>query len=561
MAAELQRIVDAVAAKLNCSAALDDTYFRIQVYSPHYGPVDETRLASILHRKVEGPVVDWILSHGIAEAHGATRVPGSAEIGLLPRICAPVRCRDVHLGYLWLVDADEQVRDADLDVVSEAADAAGFVMQREQLLEDLERAQERELLRDLVSADTSVREYAARELIDANLFVPAHRVVVFALRPVSPDRAPDEALQAAVAMALVHVRHSLMGHNGLHIGRHDRGVLLAAIRPARDEQTWLDDVGQRLRAAFVEYLPVGAGQWRPLVGIGGSVPSLAEAVTSQRQAYQATRVAEVLRTGDVLAWDDLGIYRTLIQLPKEELTESALHPGLVKLRSSEGGLPLLETLECFLDLAGDVKATAAKLMIHRATLYYRLGRIEKLADTDLSNGGDRLLLHLGLKMVRLAGLYPKDKPEQSRNPGRPRLSRRIADRPSGRQPRGASPPRPGRLHVSPVSSDIAMGGTERPPECGCRSFHRIEGVVHEAQKIKEAVDLTWIGVCFYRHSRRSEPFCILGAFLAQNVVLSADDDGRRDAVERFRPQWRGVGLRAPRPIGNILLPEVTHRVL
>jgi hypothetical protein len=144
------------------------------------------------------------------------------------------------------------------------------------------------------------------------------------------------------------------------------------------------------------------------------VPSLAEAVISQRQAYQATLVAEVLRTGDVLAWDELGIYRTLIQLPKEELTESALHPGLVKLRSSEGGLPLLETLECFLDLAGDVKATAAKLMIHRATLYYRLGRIEELADTDLSNGEDRLLLHLGLKIVRLAGLYPKAESKQSR---------------------------------------------------------------------------------------------------------------------------------------------------
>ncbi len=415
MASELQGIVDAVAAKLNCSAALDDAHFRIQVYSPHHGPVDETRLASILHRKVEGPVIDWILGHGIAEARRAIRVPGNAEIGLLPRICATVRCRDVRLGYLWLVDPDEQVSDADLDVVSEAADAAGFVMQSEQLLEDLERARERELLRDLVSADMSVREYAARELVDANLFVPAHRVVVFALRPVSPGDEPDETLQAAVAMALIHVRRSLMGHNALHIDRHDRGVLFAAIRPGRDERVWLDDVAQRLKAAFADHLPAGAGQWRPLVGIGGPVPSLTEAVTSQRQAYQATRVAEVLHTGDVLAWDDLGIYRTLLQLPQEELTESALHPGLVRLRASEGELPLLETLECFLDLAGDIKATAAELMIHRATLYYRLERIEKLAEADLRNGGDRLLLHLGLKMARLAGLYPKDEPKRSRS--------------------------------------------------------------------------------------------------------------------------------------------------
>lgn len=409
MASELQRIVDTVAAKLHRSAALDDTHFRLQAYSPHYGPVDDTRLASILHRQVEGPAVDWILAHGIAKARRAVRVPGNTDIALLPRICAPVRCRGAHLGYLWLVDAEEELTDADLEDVTEAATAAGAVMQREQLLEDLERARERELLRDLMSTDSGVREHAALELIDAGLFAPAHRVVVFALRPVSATREPDEALRTAVELALVRVRQGLIGHNALHIGRHDRGVLLAAIQPARQqghERAWLDDVGERLRAAFTENMPAESGRWRTLVGIGGAVGSLTEAVCSQRQAYRAARVAEVLNIDGVLSWDDLGIYRTLIQLPQEELSESALHPGLLTLINGEGELPLLETLECYLDLAGDVKATAAKLMVHRTTLYYRLTRIEKLTGLNLRSGGDRLLLHLGLKMARLAGLYP-----------------------------------------------------------------------------------------------------------------------------------------------------------
>jgi sugar diacid utilization regulator len=405
MASELQRIVDAVAARLHRSAALDDTHFRLQAYSPHYGPVDDTRLASILRRQVEGPAVDWILAHGIAKARGAIRVPGNTDIALLPRVCAPVRCRGAHLGYLWLVDAEEQLTDTDLDDVTEAATAAGVVMQREQLLEDLERARERELLRDLMSTDLGVREHAALELIDAGLFTPTHRVVVFALRPVSATHAPDEALRMAIELALVRVRQGLMGHNALHIGRHDRGVLLAATHQDH-ERAWLDDVGERLRAAFGENMPAESGRWRTLVGIGGSVGSLTEAVASQRQAYRAARVAEVLNIDGVLSWDDLGIYRTLIQLPQEELTESALHPGLLTLIAGEGELPLLETLECYLDLAGDVKATAAKLMVHRTTLYYRLTRIEKLTGLNLRNGGDRLLLHLGLKMARLAGLYP-----------------------------------------------------------------------------------------------------------------------------------------------------------
>ncbi len=406
MASELQRIVDAVADQLKCSAAVDDTCFRIQVYSPEYGPVDDTRVASILHRKLEGPAVDWILGHGIAEADRATRVPGNGDMALLPRVCAPIRCRDLHLGYLWLVDAEERLTDADLDAVTEAAEAAALVMHREQLLDDLERARERELLRDLLSPDAGVRDHAAGELVDADLFVSSRRVAALELRPVPIAGTADEGLKLTIDMALTRVRRSLLLHNALHIARHNRGVLLVAVHEGGRDREWLAEVGERLRSTFVRSLPADGGRWRPLVGIGGTVRSLTEAVTSQRQAHQTTQVAEVLHTDDVLAWDDLWIYRTLIQLPREELSTSTLPPGLVTLLGTEGAGPLLETIECFLDLAGDTKAAAERLNIHRTTLYYRLERIEKLAGLNIRNGRDRLVLHVGLKMARLAGLYP-----------------------------------------------------------------------------------------------------------------------------------------------------------
>jgi len=78
----------------------------------------------------------------------------------------------------------------------------------------------------------------------------------------------------------------------------------------------------------------------------------------------------------------------------------------VTLLATDGAAPLLETLECFLDNAGDVKATAQQLVVHRATLYYRLDRVESLTGLSMRNGSDRLVMHLGLKMARLAGLYP-----------------------------------------------------------------------------------------------------------------------------------------------------------
>ncbi|PWR17265.1 hypothetical protein DKT69_01110 [Micromonospora sicca] len=43
--------------------------------------------------------------------------------------------------------------------------------------------------------------------------------------------------------------------------------------------------------------------------------------------------------------------------------------------------------------------------MHRTTLYYRLQRVESLADRDLKDGNERLCLHLALKLGRLTGRY------------------------------------------------------------------------------------------------------------------------------------------------------------
>ena len=136
------------------------------------------------------------------------------------------------------------------------------------------------------------------------------------------------------------------------------------------------------------------------VGIGGA-HALPAARRSYRQARDAVAVAQrVARFGRVAAWDELGVYRTLVRFP-HDLDDEALHPGLVVLLRDGAHAPLVETLEAYLDRAGDVKATAEALNLHRATLYYRLQRIEEITGARLKVGEDRLALHLGLRLARL----------------------------------------------------------------------------------------------------------------------------------------------------------------
>jgi DNA-binding PucR family transcriptional regulator len=58
-------------------------------------------------------------------------------------------------------------------------------------------------------------------------------------------------------------------------------------------------------------------------------------------------------------------------------------------------------VEVYLDLGGHANQAAAELGVHRQTLYYRLGKAERLTHRDLSDGDDRLTVHLGLKAGRL----------------------------------------------------------------------------------------------------------------------------------------------------------------
>jgi DNA-binding PucR family transcriptional regulator len=145
-----------------------------------------------------------------------------------------------------------------------------------------------------------------------------------------------------------------------------------------------------------------ARRW--IVAVGGRAAGLLDAVTSHRQAERAAQVAAAVSSfGDVVDWDELGVYRVLAELPADRFGPEVIHPALSLLIDDPRTHSLIHTVERYLDNAGDAQATAAELFVHRTSLYHRLRRFERAAGFDLSSGGDRLIVHLGLKLARLQG--------------------------------------------------------------------------------------------------------------------------------------------------------------
>ena len=402
---ELQRIVDSLARTTRRAVSVHDRTRSLLAFSSHDGTIDEIRKESILTRKGPARGFEWAKSFGIETTEKPVRIPANPELGMEARVCAPVRFAGRLIGYLWLVDAPDELDEDQLHLVKEAAESAGLAIHHQELADEIEAGREREWLRDLLSDEPEVREHAASDLVETGALVPAAitaAIVVRALRGREPMQSSDSDVRSQVEHALTRARRGIAPKRSLHLMRPDHGVLLMSCEATQTDE--LDRVANALHAFTMEALAEHEG-WSAVVGMGDPQSALADAHRSYEQARKASEVCSVLSpVGPVASWGQLGVYQILLHLPLGELDVQTLHPGLSRLLASRDAHVWLATLDTYLDLGCDARGAAKALHINRSSLYHRLHRIEEIAEVDLNKGDDRLVLHLGLKLARLGGL-------------------------------------------------------------------------------------------------------------------------------------------------------------
>jgi PucR C-terminal helix-turn-helix domain/GGDEF-like domain len=388
---ELQQLVDRIADRVGRPALVEDRRQRVVCYSAQAEPLDEVRRSSILRRSTTPEVIAFFAGFDITRSHAPVRTPAAPALGLLPRVCVPVWHSDLLLGFVWFVDSPPLPAAGLAQAVSFSGELA-MALYRVNLLGELAARREADAVRGLLSADASVRFESVALVVGEDLLDSDGPTV--ALVATDPD-------PARLEQAMVATRRWYGLRSAVHLARTSRGVVLlrppavpaAPAKPGRI-MSGVTGAGSAEVLAAAEYL---AGQVSGVVGVGDAVPSLADAATSVEQAAQAARIAVQLPTAvgstRVAVWSQLGVYRILAAA---DLTGIEVHPGLSRLSPS-----FVATLEAYLDLAGDAAATAARLRVHRTTLYYRLARIEELTGADLRDGLQRLALHLAVKAAHL----------------------------------------------------------------------------------------------------------------------------------------------------------------
>jgi GAF domain-containing protein len=403
---EVQALVEQLSAELDRSVLVDDASLRLLAYSPTLGSEDEVRRTAILTRETPRAIRDLHFAQGIATATQPVRTAPRPDIGLESRVCVPIRCQGALFGYLWLIDADQSLSANDFELAERTAAEIGTAMYRRDELEKPQREHELRLLDGLFGPDPGQRETAAQELQASELLVSGAGIAVLAMRPWRDAETELTASERArLGLALDQFRRALPRRQSLSVVHGDHGLMLVAVDAHVQRGGGLHELAKKAQEALDQAFadaPV-----RIALGYSGQHEHLRDAHRAHEHARLALRVAGALpEHGTPAAWDQLGAYRLLARAAETPHARELIHPGLPKLFALQSKESLVQTLEAYLDNGCDTKLTAEALFLHRASLYYRLQRIEAITSTSLKSGADRLALHSGLKLARLTGIHP-----------------------------------------------------------------------------------------------------------------------------------------------------------
>lgn len=394
--ADMDELADLIGDLLQNPITIEDADHRLIAYSSHGDSTDPARWSTIMGRRVPEKVLTRLWKDGVFQAlwtqDDPVHIPAKDEVGLGKRVAIAIRRGNDVLGYIWAQEVNRPLTEKDDEILRQAARAAVTRLIQRQGKRKAEEQRRNEFLWELLlgnfTSETAIRQKA--ENLQVQLPAPYLICVV---------EAPGERLDQYLYPLLMRDKlywvvdgSQLVLLIGLHSGKKpDQDELIRKV-----EQFLADSLGK---------LVTHAKEGLVTAGYGRAYSGYTQIGKSYREALHVLRVKKLFpkETEGIYGYQDLGIYRYLLQLKKWKDEEGCQDERLERLKEYDRNnhTELLETLETFLDAAGKVNVAASRLHIHINTLGYRLRRIEEIMQVDLENMNQRTALYLELKMDKL----------------------------------------------------------------------------------------------------------------------------------------------------------------
>jgi purine catabolism regulator len=335
----------------------------------------------------------------LARERRPLRVPPMADFGVDGScVLAPVAVGDAIFGYLAILAEHDEAggEDLDLQIVQHAATVYALSMMRERMAAEVARQLKDELFEGLLLGRTQDEQVAQERAIRLG-YDP--RLTYRALVLVAHD-GDDRVLE--VPPETLARRRRLLESLAEWCGRR-APASLSSVR--EDELVILASASadaRELGRAALQQASALLPSWSVTVGVGGACMSASAISRSYAQARRALETAQRFgRQGDVVAFEDLGVYRLLFHVTDPAELRGFIDQVLGALieYDQRHSADLVRTLDTFLSRNGNLQSTARELNLHVNSVTYRLQRIQSISHLDLEQSEDRLLAQVALKIL------------------------------------------------------------------------------------------------------------------------------------------------------------------
>jgi hypothetical protein len=315
--------------------------------------------------------------------------PGEAGVVVAPVVVG----NDVAAHLVTLTSGEAELGDDLLLLLTEhAATVCGIILGRERVVAAAAGRARTDLIEGLLLArgrDDGEAERWAGHLGFAR-GTPHHVLAVGA--PDTPERGrvlavAEHAITRGRFAAIVAVRET------------EVVAVVPAPSGTRPGLETVRELAQQCRTAVLERHPDAA----VVAGIGGCCRTAEEIAGSYGEARSAIDAAMRMGgTPGVVAFDELGVHRLLLQVPDlAELRAFVVDVLGDLVRDRQTGADLLGTLTEWFRCNGSPQRTARELHVHPNTVTYRIRRVEEIAGLRLDHYRDRLMAQLACEIVQV----------------------------------------------------------------------------------------------------------------------------------------------------------------
>ena len=138
-------------------------------------------------------------------------------------------------------------------------------------------------------------------------------------------------------------------------------------------------------------------------GIGTEVSKLQKLRQSYEHAMTAYQLTKTAIEKNILAYEELGVYKILSDLRHPELGEKFIGEVLGRLiqYDEENGTDYLEILKAFFENECSILHTAKAVYCHKNTMNYKMNKVKEILGYDIMSNGNRARIMVALYFMKM----------------------------------------------------------------------------------------------------------------------------------------------------------------